>query len=308
MNRRFFLYTLVATVSTFSVGCGDRNKDDVGRQRDGPLVVVAVNGPLQYFAQRIGGVEVESNCPCPPESIPSLWAPDTDALDKFYSADLILLNGGGYAKWTITTSLPDSKLVNTGRTFKVDWLTMSEAVRHQHGPDGEHSHEATIGEFWLDPTLAIQQASRIEEALAKRAPEHKDEFAARFDELKKDLQDLRTSFENAISKDTQLLAAEPAFEYVAQSAGHPLTRLTWANLNEPSEDELAEFLAKLVADKPKLFLLSAPPSGNLSKQLEAAGIRVVVFDMCETTTDRSYPARMQENVERLNLADALESE
>lgn len=304
MNRRFILYAMVATVSAFSVGCGDRNKDDRVGRRNGPLVVVAVNGPLQYFAQRIGGGEVESHCPCPPESIPSLWAPDTDALDEFYSADLILLNGGGYAKWTITTSLPDSKLVNTGRTFKDDWLTMSEAVRHQHGPDGEHSHDATIGEFWLDPTLAIQQATRIEQALAKSAPEHKDEFAVRFDELKKDLQDLRTSFENAISKDTQLLAAEPAFQYVARSAGHPLTRLTWADVNEPSEDELVEFLAKLVADKPKLFLLSAPSSANLAKQLDVAGVRVVVFDICETTTDKSYLARMQENVERLKMAGA----
>lgn len=298
MNQPSYRGLLLIVFASFFTGCGGGNKS-TAEKRVGPIVVVAVNEPLRYFAERIGGEFVEASCPCPMKMNPSTWSPDSAALEEFNSADLILLNGGGYARWTITTSLPDSRIANTGRAFKEKWLTMAESVRHQHGPEGEHSHEATIGEFWLDPGLAILQAERIERALVSLDAEHATEFGKGLDLLTKDLRKLEQSIRDTVGDDTQLFAAEPAFEYVAATAGQPLNRLSWANVEEPTESEFARFVEKRASDKTPLFLLSSPSTSKLAKQLEAIGVRTVVFDICATTSAKSYLDRMRENVELL---------
>jgi zinc transport system substrate-binding protein len=294
---RTSLWILVGVIS-ISSGCGARKKAE-GPVRRGPVAIVAVNGPLRYFAERIGGDKVVAICPCPTDTDPAHWTPSAKALDTFYAADLILLNGGGYARWTVTTSLPDSKLANTGRAFKDSWLTMTEAVRHRHGPEGEHSHEATIGEFWLDPSLAIQQAERIEKSLSSMEPKLAIEFANGLEKLKRDLQNLHDDLRESIGEDTMLFAAEPAFEYIASASARPLTRLSWSNVADPTADELAQIPAKLDEPETSLFLLSFSPSEKLADALDAANIRMVVFDTCPTTGDQSYLDRMQENVSRL---------
>ncbi|KPK50972.1 MAG: hypothetical protein AMJ63_13415, partial [Myxococcales bacterium SG8_38_1] len=69
------------------------------------LVVYAVNYPLQYFAQRIAGEFAEVVMPVPPDMDPAFWQPDAAIIGDFQRADLILLNGAGYAKWVSRVSL-----------------------------------------------------------------------------------------------------------------------------------------------------------------------------------------------------------
>ena len=57
-----------------------------------------------------GGLRVTSpTCAarCRPENDPAFWKPDDAAIARFQTADLILRNGAGYAKWMKTVSLPD---------------------------------------------------------------------------------------------------------------------------------------------------------------------------------------------------------
>jgi zinc transport system substrate-binding protein len=62
------------------------------------LVVYAVNYPLQYFAQRIAGDYAEVVLPVPTGVDPAFWQPDAAGIGGFQRADVILLNGAGYAK------------------------------------------------------------------------------------------------------------------------------------------------------------------------------------------------------------------
>jgi len=75
------------------------------------LTVYVVNYPLQYFSERIGGEAVEVHFPVPPDVDPAYWNPDILTIQKYQKADLILINGAGYAKWIRKTSLPQSKLM-----------------------------------------------------------------------------------------------------------------------------------------------------------------------------------------------------
>lgn len=296
LHIRWLLFFFVAVLST---SCNRPPAADAPR-REGPLVVIAVNEPLRFFAERIGGKAVVASCPCPSDSDPALWTPDSQALEAFQSADLILLNGADYARWTTVTSLPDSKLVNTSRGFQSDWLTMEEAIRHRHGPEGEHSHESTIGEVWLDPQLAIKQAERIERMLSSLEPSGSVQFARNLLQLKEELLKLRADLRAAVSaRPTMLFAADPAFEYIARTVGQSLYRVTWNNLQQPSPVELDD-LKKAVKDHPNgLFLLSSPPTRELKQAFDDASIDFVVFDTAATTREKSYLERMSENVQRL---------
>jgi zinc transport system substrate-binding protein len=65
----------------------------------GPLKIYAVNYPLKYFAERIGGMHVKVYFPAPADVDPVYWTPDITSIAANQKADLILLNGAGYAKW-----------------------------------------------------------------------------------------------------------------------------------------------------------------------------------------------------------------
>ena len=123
-----------------------------------PLQVYVVNYPLQYFAERIGGDRVEVHFPAPADVDPAFWSPDAETIAAYQQADVILLNGAGYADWVTRAALPDSVLVDTSAAFADRLVPVEKAVTHSHGPEGEHVHGEVAFTTWLDPTLAIEQA------------------------------------------------------------------------------------------------------------------------------------------------------
>ena len=48
--------------------------------------------------------------PIPQDVDPAFWNPDVQAILAYQQADLILLNGAGYAKWVPQTTLSRSRI------------------------------------------------------------------------------------------------------------------------------------------------------------------------------------------------------
>ena len=122
-----------------------------------PQVLVA-NYPLQYFAQRIAGDAVEVRFLAPKDEDPAFWQPDEAAVAAFQSADLILMNGATYSKWADKVTLPESKVVDTSSAFANNFIQITDANTHSHGPGGEHSHNGTAFTTWIDFKQASLQA------------------------------------------------------------------------------------------------------------------------------------------------------
>ena len=104
----------------------DHNKQKALRRQLGlpsshKLVIYTVNYPLAYFAERIGNDLVEVHFPAPTGEDPAFWSPDGDTIAAFQEADLILLNGAGYAKWVERAALPSSKVVNISTLHSGNW-------------------------------------------------------------------------------------------------------------------------------------------------------------------------------------------
>ncbi len=127
-------------------------------------LVYTVNYPLAYMAERIGGDLVRVQFPAPRDVDPAFWSPGPETVTAYQTADLILLNGAGYASWTDRVSLPGSRLVATSASVADRYVVEEDAVTHSHGPAGEHAHGAIAFTTWLDPTIAVEQARAVRDA------------------------------------------------------------------------------------------------------------------------------------------------
>ncbi|MGH9391488.1 MAG: metal ABC transporter substrate-binding protein, partial [Vicinamibacteria bacterium] len=163
----------------FGCGNGDQRARTVvssGKK----LQVYVANYPLMYFAERVGGEHVDVRFPAPPDIDPATWKPDAATVADYQRADLILLNGAGYEKWTERASLPVARLVDTSGGFRDRYIVIEGALVHSHGPEGEHSHGETAFTTWLDPTLAIEQALAIRDALTRARPKSRPDLEEGF--------------------------------------------------------------------------------------------------------------------------------
>jgi zinc transport system substrate-binding protein len=267
------------------------------------MVVYTVNYPLAYFAERIGGESVSVHFPAPEHVDPAFWKPDPEIIAAYQSADLILLNGAGYAGWIAQASLPRRKLVDTSRSFRDAYLPGEETPVHQHGPAGEHAHGQIAFTTWLDPEQAIAQARAIEAAFVKHRPEDELAFARHADALVADLEqldrDLATAF--AAIEGEPLLASHPVYSYLARRYRLDLRSLTWEPNVDPGEADWQALDALLAERTARWMLWEAEPLEATRKKLEARGIAGLVFEVANNRpAGGDFLSAMRANLETLD--------
>ena len=180
-------------------------------------VVYTVNYPLQYFAEAIAGDDLDVVFPAPPDVDPADWTPDVDTLIDYQAADLILLNGAGYAEWTKGVYLARSRLVDTSAGFK-DRLIAEESdeVPHVHGPTGAEVQGAAVAfTTWLDLSLARAQAEAVRDAMVARWPDHAEAFTERHASLDAELATLDSALSEALTplRGIHVPASHPVYQY-----------------------------------------------------------------------------------------------
>jgi len=285
--------TMLAVLTLLAVSCGGGGDADsvggasgsgsaagVGATGGGPVRVVAVNYPLAYFAERIGGGAVEVDFPAPPDVDPAYWRPTRDEIASMQSADLILRNGADYAKWMATVSLPATKVVDTSKSFADRYRKIEDAVAHSHGPEGEHTHDALDFNVWLDPMLARGQARAVQDALTRLVPDQRDAIQRNFDKLSKNLKMLDQQLESLKKSlgDTPLVASHPVYGYLADRYGWNLESLHWEPSEMPSEDQWTELETLLKSHPAKILIWEGEPDPTIAAELEKrTGMRSVVF-------------------------------
>jgi len=309
MRKRINIVAVGVVVGGLLTGCGSGDGGDSESEqrvaREKPHIYT-VNYPLQYFAERIGGDGIEVRFPAPRDVDPAYWMPDRKTVKAYQSADLILLNGAGYATWLGKVSLPDSRLVDTSAAFKAQLLKVEDVVTHSHGRGGEHSHVGTASHTWLNPRLAVMQAEAVRDALVNLAPGKAESFKANFELLKVDLMDLDATL-NAILKpqrDRHVLFSHPVYQYFQQRFALNSRSLHWEPDETPTEKQLTT-LAKLRSEHPATLLIwEGAPLETTVAALKASGLASVTFDICSNAPsgDGDFLSVMRENAGKLGSA------
>ncbi len=266
------------------------------------LSIYVVNYPLQYFAERIGGGLVEVRFPAPGGVDPAYWAPGPDAIAAYQQADLILLNGLGYAKWLERATLPATKLVDTSLGYRDRRIPLTEGAVHSHGPEGEHSHKGYAFTGWLDPRIAQEQARAIGAALVAAAPESEALFLTNLGSLIADLQALEVDLETAAQAigDQPLVFSHPVYQYLEAGYGLEGRAVHWEPGEPVSEDQWQELTAVLEDHPARWMIWEGPPSSEVASRLADLGIGSVVYDPCGNRPDSGdWLSVMRRNVAAL---------
>lgn len=272
------------------VGCGQSGPESAPQspaastaaQTPEVLSVYVVNYPLQYLAERVGGDLVEVTFSAPDDVDPAFWAPNSEEIASYQQADLILLNGMGYAKWLERATLPSSKMVDTSTGYEDRRIPLTSGAVHSHGPEGEHSHKGYAFTSWLDPRLAIEQARSIAAAFGRALPESQATIQANLASLIADLEDLDSRLEATAQAigDQPLLFSHPVYQYLAAGYGLNIRSVHWEPDQPPSEEQWQE-LKNLLADHPAQWMIwEEDPLPETAQRLADLGVESVTYDPC----------------------------
>lgn len=289
-----YIKTLLLVLMAILTGC--TATPDADR-----LKVAAVNYPLAYFAERLGGELVKVEFPAPAGMDPAFWEPDDDALKVFRDADLVLANGADYAMWLMGAGLDEEKVIYTTDAMKDRILFDEQAQRNK-------SHAYTT---WLDFEMATAQARAVYEALLGLMPEHKKELNLRFRQLQVELEGLDRRLINYSKSvdDKALVASYPVYQYFARRYHFEAHSLFWKADKIPTEREWKKLIAILKEHRTRTMLWDAEPLPEVRQELESIGLRVIVYDPCGKRPEKGdFMSVMWENVSKFTGSGKREAE
>jgi len=304
--------SIVIALTFLLAGCGDNDSGKaapIAEETTPRLVIYTVNYPLAYFAERIGGDLVEVVFPAPADEDPAFWSPHAATVAAYQGADLILLNGAGYAKWVDRATLPASRLVDTGAAFTDRLIEMESVTTHSHGPEGEHEHGGWAFTTWLDPILAIQQAQTVAAAITALRPEHKQAIQARTEELESALLNLdgRLSMATEIVGDEPLVFSHPVYQYLIRRYELNGVEVHWEPDETPDGHAWDHLEQELESHPAEWMLWEGEPFQSTVADLEDIGIGSLLFDPCGNAPETGdYLTVMEANVGALEtIAETL---
>jgi zinc transport system substrate-binding protein len=259
--------------------------------------------PVSFLTERVAGDRADVTLILPAGEDPPEWSPPIDTVAAMQKADLIVINGAGFEGWLGTTTLPESKLIDTTAGLKERFIELEETT-HSHGRDGDHSHRGVDPHTWVDPELAVAQADKIHAALAQADPAHADAYRQNFEALRDELTRLDQELKVAVDGyDAEVLAtSHPAFNYLARRYGLQLRNFGFEPDEIPTDGAMGEFTQQVGQHGIRRMLWEAQPSDEVRGVFEETGVEVIYLDPLEQPqgdADYDYLAQARANAERL---------
>jgi zinc transport system substrate-binding protein len=267
-------------------------------------LVIASNYPLYYFASRItAGVNAAPDIVFPDiDGDPALWIPSAEQVQILQSADVVILNGAGAERWPDLISIDQRRLFDTSVIIADRLIPLEGAVAHQHGPEGEHSHQGTAFTTWLDPQLALAQAQAVTSELIKLAPNSEKPFLDNLVNLQQELMALDSRLAEVFNSfDGQpVLFSHPVYQYLQRRYGINGESVHWEPHEEPTTSNWIA-LRKILATHPATIMIwEDQPLPSTAERLSDAGIAIVPFRAAANRPDEGdYFSIMRDNVARL---------
>jgi len=276
--------------------------NNVNAVEENPLNIYAVNYPIKFFAETIAGQSAQVTLPMPTDIDPAFWSPQAEDIVGLQKADMILLNGANYAKWLPKVSLSIFKLVNTSAEFRDAYITLSEAMTHNHGSGGKHSHTGTAFTTWLDLSLAEKQAKSVFKALSRKQPKLRADFVQNLIPLQQSLLALDTELtETGIALNGEaLIGSHPVYQYLRSRYKLNLESVHWEPEEAPTEEQWNVLKGLLEEHPAKWMLWEGVPATETVEKLAELGIKSIVFTPVSNLPDSGdFLSIMRENVARL---------
>ena len=230
--------------------------------------------PQKMMVERVGGSHVEVGVMVGKGFNPATYQPSPRQLAQLANADAYLRTGVPFEKsW-----LPRFRSVNSQMTVLDlrEGIQLMPVVKHAHA-----DHQAVLDpHIWTDPLLLDHQAALVRDLLQQRLPEYADEFAANYQRLSHQLQQLDQEIGRMLDGVTQrrFLVFHPAWGYFARRYG-------WQQLaaehegKEPNAQELALLIQQARQQGISRVIVQPQNKGKTALTLaRAIGGKLVVAD------------------------------
>jgi len=300
---------LIISVSVLFTACESADRQSSHTGEPGPefgvSLVVVSNYPLYFFASRIvNGIDGAPEIVLPIiGGDPAFWLPDAEQIQLLQSADVIALNGAGAESWLNLMTVDRRRLLDTSAYIENQLIPLEDTVKHQHGPEGAHSHQDMASNTWLDPHLAIAQAQALTDALSELAPTGESQFRDNMAKLEQELRKLDARLAQVFAKldGRPVLFSHPVYQYLQHRYGINGESMHWEpdeDLSSPDWIELQQILASHPAT---IMIWEDQPLDDTEKILANAGIQSIPFRTGVNRPDEGdYFSLMRANAERLS--------
>jgi len=298
---------LISVVLLFA-GCGGAGEqaaiEGTSAENSDHTLVVTSNYPMYFYASRIADGVVGAPAIAFPDidGDPALWTPSAEQIQLLQSADVVILNGAGAEPWLNLITLDPRRLVDTSANIADRLIQLEGSVVHQHGPEGEHSHEGTAFTTWLDPRLAVAQAEAVTSALIELVPSGEAQFRDNMATLEQEFVALDTRLAELFAEfdGRPILFSHPVYQYLQRRYEINGESVHWEPDQEPTTSAWIEIQRILATHPATIMIWEDEPLMSTAQRLSDAGITSVPFQPVANRPDRGdYVSVMRENADRL---------
>ena len=181
-------------------------------------------------------------------------------------------------------------------------IPLEGAVAHQHGPEGEHSHQGTAFTTWLDPQLAIAQARVITDALVELVPASESNFKVNLSVLEQELNDLDALLAESFAQlhGRPVLFSHPVYQYLQRRYGINGQSVHWEPDQEPTTSAWIAMRQINATHSATIMIWEDEPMVSTAQRLTDVGITSVDFQVVANKPGQGdYFSVMHENAKRI---------
>ncbi|MDX8360089.1 metal ABC transporter solute-binding protein, Zn/Mn family [Cytobacillus sp. IB215316] len=318
LNR---VYAIAIMIMLVLVGCSNQNNTvATSPTNEETLQIYTTLYPLEDFTKKIGKEHVEVVSVIPAGADAHTFEPTPKKMIEIANANLFIYSSNQLENYV--DKMKDAlEKENVQFVATADKL-MSEEQNHseeekpeenEHEDNDHDQHDDDLNpHVWLDPTLAIELAAEITDALAALKPEAKDDFENNFLLLKEELTNLDNQFQTTIeqAERREILVSHAAYSYWESRYG--IKQIAVAGIsstNEPSQKQLAEIIETANEHQIKYILLEQnvkPKVTDVIKnELNATPLQIhnlSVLTDDDISNGEDYFSLMEKNLETLKIA------
>lgn len=313
IQKYFKIMTLLSITSLLLMACSPQESESTS---EGTIDIYTTLYPLEYFAERIGGKDVNAESIIPPGSDAHSFEPTTKTMTMLAESDIFIYNGAGMEGFAEavkeTLQKEDVTVLETAEGIHLD---ESEEEHENHADEDSHDghdHGDINPHLWIDPILSIQLAENIKNTLVDNAPEKKEAFEENFKALKDDLLALDESFKEMVSSapKKEFLISHDAYSYWESRYG--LEQLSVSGLSpsqEPTQKQLEEII-ETAEDHNISYMLfeqnaTPKPAKAVQQELDLETLRIhnlSVLSEKDIENNETYLTLMEKNIETMKKA------
>ena len=268
--------------------------------------------PLYETTQAIIDQKADVKILTPPNIDPHDFDPSIKIIQEMKTADLIILNGGGFESWISNIEFESDQLLDSSNGIS---FLKTKSVDHHESTEEEHEeheeHEVTSDpHIWLNPNLVKIQVKNIAERLSKIDPENSksyNENALQYIE-KLELLDLQIREELSSCSKKDFITYHNAFSYFSNEYGltqHTITKGVHDH-SQPTAKSIENIIDLAKKLDIRVIFTEDTSDIRISKVIaDEIGGDVLILSPLATKNmeNKNYFERTQENIS--NLKEAL---